>query len=73
MNAVSIRSLLTILVAITLSAVSFAQIGIAITIGPPPLPVYEQLCVPLMATSGRLGIGPMTMTAAITTGFPVPG
>jgi hypothetical protein len=45
MNAVSIRSLLTILVVITLSAVSFAQIGIAITIGPPPLPVYEQpLC-----------------------------
>ncbi len=44
-----IRTLLfglaTALVVLSLSAASFAQIGVAIRIGPPPLPVYEQpLC-----------------------------
>jgi hypothetical protein len=38
----SIRSLLFAVVMLAISAASFAQIGIAITIGPPPLPVYEQ-------------------------------
>ena len=33
------------LVVLSMSAASFAQIGVAIRIGPPPLPVYEQpLC-----------------------------
>jgi hypothetical protein len=37
--------LFAIVVLLTLSAVSFAQVGVAITFGPPPLPVYEQpLC-----------------------------
>jgi len=37
--------LLFALVMLSTSAVSFAQIGVAITFGPPPLPVYEQpLC-----------------------------
>ena len=41
----SIRSLLFALVILAMSAVSFAQIGISITIAPPELPVYEQpLC-----------------------------
>ncbi len=43
----SIRSLLMTLLMLTLSAASFAQIGVAvsITIAPPELPVYEQpLC-----------------------------
>jgi hypothetical protein len=41
----SIRSLLIGLLVVIFSAVSFAQIGISITVGPPPLPVYEQpLC-----------------------------
>ena len=35
-------SLLASVVMLALSAVSFAQIGVSITIGPPPLPVYEQ-------------------------------
>jgi len=40
-----IRTLLFVLVVLCFSAASFAQIGLAITIGPPPLPVYEQpLC-----------------------------
>jgi len=40
-----IRTLLFALVVLSLSAASFAQIGVAIRIGPPPLPVYEQpLC-----------------------------
>jgi WXXGXW repeat (2 copies) len=43
--ASSIRPLLFAFVMLCLSAASFAQIGVAITIGPPPLPVYEQpLC-----------------------------
>ncbi len=46
MNIRSIRTtLLFALIVLCLSAASFAQIGVAITIGPPPLPVYEQpLC-----------------------------
>jgi len=41
----SIRSLLFAVVMLSLSAASFAQIGVSITFGPPPLPVYEQpLC-----------------------------
>jgi len=36
------RSLLLTLVVLALSAVSFAQIGISVNIGPPVLPVYEQ-------------------------------
>jgi hypothetical protein len=40
-----IRTLLFGLVVLSFSAASFAQIGVAISIGPPPLPVYEQpLC-----------------------------
>jgi len=41
----SIRSLLFAVVVLAMSAASFAQIGIMITIAPPALPVYEQpLC-----------------------------
>jgi hypothetical protein len=41
----SVRSLLFALVIVVVSAASFAQVGISITIGPPALPVYEQpLC-----------------------------
>ncbi|MGA2236361.1 MAG: hypothetical protein ABSG23_12860 [Terriglobales bacterium] len=40
-----IRTLLFALVVLSMSAASFGQIGVAIRIGPPPLPVYEQpLC-----------------------------
>ena len=42
----SIRSLLFALVMLAVSAASFAQIGISITIAPPALPVYEQPPVP---------------------------
>ncbi len=38
----SIRSLLPVLVIFMVSGAAFAQIGIAITLGPPALPVYEQ-------------------------------
>ena len=46
-----IRTLLFGLVLLSMSAASFAQIGVAITIGPPPLPVYEQ---PLCPDDGYL-------------------
>ncbi len=38
----SIRTLLFALVVLAISATSFAQVGISVTIGPPALPVYEQ-------------------------------
>ncbi len=38
----SIRTLLFVLVVLAISATSFAQVGISVTIGPPALPVYEQ-------------------------------
>jgi hypothetical protein len=45
MNIRFIRTLLFALVVLCMSAASFAQIGVMITIAPPPLPVYEQpLC-----------------------------
>ena len=41
----TLRSSLYILVLLCLSAGCFAQVGVAITIGPPPIPVYDQpLC-----------------------------
>jgi WXXGXW repeat (2 copies) len=45
------RTLLFALVVLSMSAVSFAQIGVAITIAPPALPVYEQ---PLCSGDGYL-------------------
>jgi hypothetical protein len=40
-----IRTLLFVLVILTMSAASFGQVAISISFGPPPLPVYEQpLC-----------------------------
>jgi hypothetical protein len=38
----SIRSLVIALAILIISTASLAQIGISITVGPPPLPVYEQ-------------------------------
>lgn len=49
----SIRSLLFALVMLTISAASFAQISVAITIAPPALPVYEQ---PLCPGEGYLWV-----------------
>jgi hypothetical protein len=44
-KAFNLRSLLLALVILTVAKASFGQLGIAITIGPPALPVYEQpLC-----------------------------
>jgi len=41
----SVRSLLFAFVIVIMSVASFAQVGISVTFGPPPLPVYEQpLC-----------------------------
>jgi hypothetical protein len=45
-KAFSIRSLLLAFVVLVMSAASFAQIGIAVRIGPPALPVYEQPVCP---------------------------
>ncbi len=42
----SVRSALFLVVILSISAASLAQVGIAITIGPPPLPVYEQPVCP---------------------------
>jgi len=41
-----IRTLWLALVVLLFSAASFAQIGLAITIGPPPIPIYEQPICP---------------------------
>jgi hypothetical protein len=46
-------SLLLALVVLSLSTASFAQIGVAITVGPPPIPVYEQ---PLCPGDGYLWV-----------------
>src|SRR5271157_1070475 len=46
-------SLLLALVVLSLSTASLAQIGVAITIGPPPIPVYEQ---PLCPGDGYLWV-----------------
>ncbi|MGA7561279.1 MAG: YXWGXW repeat-containing protein [Terriglobales bacterium] len=46
-------SLLLALVVLSLSTASFAQIGVAITIGPPPIPIYEQ---PLCPGDGYLWV-----------------
>ena len=41
----SLRSLLFALVMLVMSTAAFAQVGVAITIGPPPIPIYDQpLC-----------------------------
>jgi hypothetical protein len=42
----SLPALLFALVVLSLSTASFAQIGVAITFGPPPIPVYEQPICP---------------------------
>jgi hypothetical protein len=42
----SIRPLLFALVVLAMSAASFAQIGISVSIAPPALPVYEQPPLP---------------------------
>ena len=67
MNIRFIRTLLFALVVLCMSAASFAQIGVAIRIGPPPLPVYEQS---LFQTWLYLDTGLLasTMTTAIITG-----
>ena len=41
-----IRSLLFALCLLSVSAASFAQVGISVSFGPPPLPVYEQPICP---------------------------
>jgi hypothetical protein len=46
-------SLLLALVVLSLPTASFAQIGVAITIGPPPIPIYEQ---PLCPGDGYLWV-----------------
>jgi hypothetical protein len=55
------RSLLVALVMLGMSAAAFAQIGVSITIGPPPLPVYEQPLCPAEGyiwTPGYWAYGP---------------
>jgi hypothetical protein len=47
----TVRSLLFAAVIVAMSAASFAQVGISITIGPPPIPIYEQ---PLCPEEGYL-------------------
>ena len=46
MHIRSIRSILFGVVVLCMSALSFAQIGVMITIAPPPLPIYEQPVCP---------------------------
>jgi WXXGXW repeat (2 copies) len=46
MHIRSLRTLLFVFVILCMSAASFSQIGVAITIGPPALPVYEQPICP---------------------------
>ena len=45
MHIFSLRRLLFALIVVCMSAASFAQIGVVVAFGPPPLPIYEQpLC-----------------------------
>jgi len=56
-----VSRLLVLAVAMLVSAASFAQIGVSITIGPPPLPVYEQPLCPgdgYIWTPGYWAYGP---------------
>ena len=46
MHIRSIRALLFALVMLSMSAAAFAAVGVVITVGPPPLPVYEQPICP---------------------------
>jgi len=46
MHSRSIRTMLFALVMLCMSASAFARIGVVITVGPPPLPVYEQPICP---------------------------
>jgi hypothetical protein len=57
----ALRSLLFMFLTLLMSSASFAQVGISITIGPPPLPVYEQPPCPAegyMWTPGYWAYGP---------------
>src|SRR5216683_4443921 len=45
-NAVAVRSLLFSFVLLVLCNTSFGQIGISVSFGPPPIPVYEQPICP---------------------------
>jgi WXXGXW repeat (2 copies) len=45
-NVVAIRSMLFSLVLLAFSHASFGQIGISVSFGPPPIPVYEQPICP---------------------------
>jgi hypothetical protein len=68
-----IRKLLFALVMLSLSAASFAQIGISISFAPPELPIYEQ---PLCPGDGYLwtpGTGLTLTTSTIITGCRVRG
>jgi len=46
MHSRFIRTLLFAFVMLSMSAAAFAKIGVVITVGPPPLPVYEQPICP---------------------------
>src|SRR5579863_3333704 len=46
MRTIAIRSLLLSLFMLAMSAASFGQVGVSITIAPPVLPVYEQPACP---------------------------
>ena len=57
----SMRPLLFVLGVLAVTASSFAQFGLSITVGPPPLPVYEQPVAPgdgYMWTPGYWAYGP---------------
>ncbi len=46
LSSALLPALLLALVVLSMPAASFAQIGLAITIGPPPIPIYEQPICP---------------------------
>ena len=62
-----IRTLLFGLVMLSISAASFAQIGVAITIGRPRCLSMNSLFVQATVISGHPAIGPTITTSAITT------
>jgi hypothetical protein len=63
-----IRTLLFALVVLSMSAASFAQIGVAIRIGPPRCLSMSSRFVRATVISGRLATGPTITTSPITTG-----
>ena len=67
------RCALFFVIVVAISAACFAQVGISITIGPPPLPVYEQPPCPEEGYIWTPGTGLTITMQPLATGYPARG